>query len=134
MAIVYFAIKKGEVIHHTDIKEMENLGLKSIKEMPASEFLGYGNLVRVKDGALFFGKTVKEKDDDVARMRIIEIDTALAAINQKQIRPSAEIAHAIGNGIQPPAEAIEKINELENGAAVLRLERTGLVELIDIPY
>jgi len=133
--MVYFARKGDEVIHHTDIDAMRGWdGLEPEQQLTEAEFLSYGNLVRLIDGEIFFGTTAKERADDAAQSRIIEIDTALAAINQKQIRPSANIARAVGNGNTPPVEAITKINALEEQAAELRLKRAQLVESLDIPY
>jgi hypothetical protein len=131
MAFIYFAIKDGQPVTHTDIGEMENQGLKIIREMTVNEFLGYSNLVRVVDGTLFFGKTEKEEADGTARTRITEIDAALTAVNQKQIRPAAEIAHALGNKNTVPVEAVQKINSLEDEASALRLERARLAESLD---
>jgi hypothetical protein len=133
--MIYFARKGNDVVHHTDIKAMKELdGAEPEQQLTRAEFMAYGNLARVIGGKIFFGRTAKEKSDDEARTRIAEIDAALSAINLKQIRPAAEISHATGNKKAVPADAVAKINALEDEAAALRLERAALVESFDVPY
>jgi hypothetical protein len=133
--MVYFARKGDAVIHHTDIDAMREWdGLEPEQQLTQAEFLAHGNTARLIDGEIFFGPTAKERADDAAQSRITEIDAALAAINQKQIRPSADIARAVGNGFAPPVEAIAKINALEEQAGELRLERAQRVESLGVPY
>jgi len=133
--MVYFARKGNDVICHTDIKAMKELdGAEPELQLTGAEFTAHGNLARVIDGEIFFGKTAKEQADDGAHARIAEIDAALTAVNLKQIRPAAEISHALGNKQTAPAEAVTKINALEDEAAALRTERAALVESFDVPY
>lgn len=58
--------------------------------------------------------------------RIGEIDNELAAIDAKGARPSREITAALAAGSQPPAAAVQNLNDLEAKAALLRSERRSL--------
>jgi hypothetical protein len=137
MGIVYFAMRGDEVIHHTDLNAMlEWDGLEPEKELTTEDFLSYGNIARVIEGEIFFGKTPKEKEDERITGEIADIDRELASIDQKTgPRPMrAAILALKGIAAVTAATDIGKVEESETRATLLRLNRAELVEGLEVPY
>jgi hypothetical protein len=135
--MVYFAIKGNTVIHHTDPLAMQKWDkVKPQKKLTDAEFLAFGNLARVIDGKIFFGKTQKEKADDEANERIRLIDTELQSIDAKMGGRSMRGAIlALKNIADISANTdISKLQESESRAIALRNERREVLQLLDLPY
>jgi hypothetical protein len=136
MAIIYFAIKDGKVVHHTDMREMNRLGLVPLDSMTENDFTGFGNQVRIIDGELFYGKTKKEKLDEQNKSRIDEIDRALSNIDLKSgCRPVRASMIAIKGQLPISAkDDVDRLEQFEQQAQALREERRQLVESTEVPY
>jgi hypothetical protein len=135
--MVYFARKGNEVVHHTDLKAMREWdGLEPEIQLTDAEFLSHGNLARLIDGKIFFGKTAKERLDAEAQDRINQIDISLRKIDARTGgRPLRAAILALKNDMPPSVEFdIQKLEEMEGRAEELRTERAVLVESIEVPY
>ena len=76
--MVYFAIKNGQVIYHTDKQAMWDMdGLKPQKEITNAEFIANNNLARVIKGKIFIGYTDEEKADMAEQAALTAEETQL---------------------------------------------------------
>jgi hypothetical protein len=129
--MVYLAKKNGAVVAHADQQaRLEMDGVSPEKTVSDQEWEAAEGIARIIDGAIFLGKTDAEKAKEAAGQRIVEIDYALAALDQKTIRSSRDIAWADHNGQTPDPDDVAYLTKYEADIAALKVEREAKKALL----